>query len=305
MKKIIIAGAAAALFFFLWSCASQSALIPPGGLSFGGDGSSHSGGSSEADARENSQSANSSEEDNSKAANSTEEENWNLEEARKAAAGMYKGLMPYPGSEGLETVVRLRKDGTYLLRSRVLGKADDTVEVTGSFDINRKGIITLDKAAVNTLSPNYVLSAEPAAITQLDAQGKPVSGDAAGLYTLKRFPAEITETYWKLVSLYGKPVRWTGDIKREPHIILRLEGYKVFGHSGTNSFAGRYTVKPSGSISFSPMRASMIASPNMKIEMDLYQALNETNSYTLDEETFTIGIKGQPPSAVFQAVYLR
>ncbi|MDR3201105.1 MAG: META domain-containing protein [Spirochaetales bacterium] len=278
MKKIVIAGAAA-LLVFLWSCTSQPDL-PSGGLSFGGSGSPQTDGNAEADS-------------------------WNLEDARKAAAGMYKGLMPYPNSGGLETVVRLRKDGSYILRSRIIGSLEDTLDLRGNFDINRKGIITLDKTAVNTISPLYALSLNPAAITQLDAKGNPVSGDTAGRYILKKFPAEITETYWKLVSLYGQPVIWTGDTKREPHILLRLEGYKAFGHSGTNSFSGSYTVKDSGGISFSPMRSTMMASPNMKIEMDFYKALGEANSYTVDEEIFTIGVKGREPSAVFEAVYLK
>jgi heat shock protein HslJ len=288
MKGIFFAGMAACLFFF-WACATDSGLVPPGGYSPGsGDGSASR---ADADARDTSAAAETG-------------EAWSLEEARKAVAGMYKGLMPYPGSEGLETVIRLRKDGSYILRSRAKGRIDDTFEMKGTFDIDKNRIVSLDKEAVNTISRFYSFSPDPAALIQLDKNVRPVSGDASGRYILKKFPAEITETYWKLVRLYGKPVVWTGDKKREPHLILKIDGYKAFGHSGTNNFSGSYKVSDAAAIRFSPMKSTMIASPNMKIEMELYRALDEADSFTVDEETFTLGLKGQAPSAEFEAVYL-
>jgi heat shock protein HslJ len=292
MKKIFFAGMTLCLFF-LWACATESALVPPGGLSLDSQDGANTGAQD---------GAHTDTEDG--ASRKEAEDAWSLEEARKAVSGMYKGLMPYPGSDGLETVIRLRKDGSYILRSRVKGKADDTFEMSGNFDIDRNGLVSLDKEAVNTISRFYSFDPGQAALIQLDKNVRPISGDAAGRYLLKRFPAEITETYWKLVRLYGKPVVWTGEKKRQPHIILRIEGHKTFGHSGTNNFSGTYKVSDNGGIKFSPMRSTMIASPNMKIEMELYRALNEADSFTVSEESFALGVKGQPPSAEFEAVYL-
>lgn len=292
MKRIMTVGAAL-LLFFLWACATDSGVIPPGGLSFGsGDSQRGSGDTDSADSG-NSRSG-------------AEADSWTLAGARQAAAGLYKGIMPYPNSKGLETVIRLREDGSYMLRSRVVGKVEGTSELQGSFDINREGIVRLDKSAVDTVSPLYALdqSTDPPTLTQLDNQGQVLAGDSAGGYVLKKFPQAITETYWKLVRLSGSPVIWTGDRKREPHIILKLEGARVLGHSGTNSFSGTYTVKDGGGISFSQMRSTMIASPNMKIEMELYKALDTADSYTINENGFTIGVKGREPAAVFEAVYL-
>jgi heat shock protein HslJ len=290
--------AAALLLFFFWACATDTGIVPPGSLDFG-SGDSNGG---NADAARNSEDT-----DSDSGSDGSGSDSWSLEAARKAAAGLYKGVMPYPGSDGLETVIRLRENGSYLLRSYVRGKADNTFEMKGNFDINRKGIVTLDKTAVNTVSPLYALDLvpDPATLTQLDNQAQPFSGSDAARYALKKFPAQITETYWKLVSLYGRPVVWTGDPQREPHIILKLAGYKAFGHSGTNTFSGGYKVKDGGGLTFLPMRSTMIASPNMKIEMDLYKALDETDSYTVDEERFSIGVRGKSPAAVFEAVYLR
>jgi heat shock protein HslJ len=290
MKKLSSMGVLLLLFF--WACGTDTGTLP-GGLKFGPD--TQNGANADKNA------APDTDADSGNGADS-----WSLEQALKAASGMYKGVMPYPDSKGIETIIRLRENGSYILRSRIVGKIDDTFELKGNFDINRKGIITLDKTAINTVSPLYALdlASDPATLTQLDNQGKTLAADATG-YILKKFPSEITETYWKLVSLYGKPVIWTGDIKREPHIILQLEGAKVFGHSGTNTFAGTYTVKDDRLLTFSPMRSTMIASPNMKIEMEFYKALGETTSYQLEEDRFSIGVKDRQPAAVFEAVYLK
>lgn len=292
MKRIMTAGAAL-LLFFLWACATDSGAIPPGSLSFGsGDPQRGSGDTDSADSG------------NSR--NGAEADSWTLAGARRAAAGLYKGIMPYPNSKGIETVIRLREDGSYILRSRIIGKVEDTFELQGNFDINREWIIRLDKSSANTVSPLYALdlSTDPPTLTQLDNQGQALAGDNPSGYILKKFPQAITETYWKLVRVSGNPVIWTGDRKREPHIILKLEGSKVLGHSGTNSFSGTYTVKDGGGISFSQIRSTMIASPNMKIEMELYKALDTADSYTINENGFSIGIKGKEPAAVFEAVYL-
>jgi heat shock protein HslJ len=228
---------------------------------------------------------------------------WDEEAARKAAAGVYRGLVPYPNTDGVETIITIKKDGTYLFRSRVVGKPDDTFEMNGRYNLNREGIVVLDKTGEQSTSSIYTTG--PDILTQLDSKGQAIPEDSAGRYILKRIPAEITETYWKLISLYGSPVVWTGSPTREPHIILRLGGFRVFGHSGTNSFSGTYVLKDGGGISFSKVISTMVASPNMHIERGLYKALGETNSFTIDEGIFTLGEKGKEPAAVFEAVYLR
>lgn len=288
MRWRVIMGAGLLLFFF-WACATDNAAIPPGSLNFGSGESS----------RES--------EDAESGIAGSGEDSWSLEDARRAAAGLYKGIMPYPNSGGLETIIRLRENGTYMFRSRLVGRAENSFEMKGNFDIDRRGILRLDKTALDAVSPFYAFdgSREPATLTQLDTEARPFSGDEAGRYILKRFPAALTETYWKLTGLYGRPVVWTGDPKREPYIILKLEGAKVFGHSGTNTFSGTYKVRDGGGITFSSVRSTMIASPNMKIEMELYKALEETDSYTLQEDRLSIGARGRDPAAVFEAVYLR
>jgi heat shock protein HslJ len=236
-------------------------------------------------------------------ADADEGDAWDEEAARKAAAGVYRGILPYPNTDGVETIINIKKDGTYLFRSRAVGNPDDTFEMKGRYNLNRKGIVTLDRTGEQSVSALYTAGRD--IITQLDSAGQAIPGDSAGRFILKRIPAEITETYWKLTALYGSPVVWTGSPAREPHIILKLEGFRVFGHSGTNSFSGTYILKDGGGILFSKMASTMIASPNMNIERTLYKAFGEANSYTIDEGVFTLGEKGKAPAAVFEAVYLR
>jgi len=52
----------------------------------------------------------------------------------------------------------------------------------------------------------------------------------------------ITEKYWKLVEINGKPLVWGDDTKREPHIILKDEGNRVIGNGGCNTLSGSYEI---------------------------------------------------------------
>lgn len=53
--------------------------------------------------------------------------------------------------------------------------------------------------------------------------------------------ATLENTYWKLVTLRGKPVT-VADRQREPHLILQPEQHRVAGSGGCNRLAGGYTL---------------------------------------------------------------
>src|SRR5450432_1813643 len=55
--------------------------------------------------------------------------------------------------------------------------------------------------------------------------------------------ASLTETYWKLTELIGKPMGITPADKKEIHMKLRKETGNVEGFGGCNGFGGSFVTK--------------------------------------------------------------
>ena len=98
--------------------------------------------------------------------------------------GMYKGVLPCADCEGLETVLVLNADHTYLLQTKYLGKGDGKViEKTGSIAWNTSGS-TIMLAGIED-APSMYLVAENQLI-QLDLNGNKITGDLADKYILAK-----------------------------------------------------------------------------------------------------------------------
>ncbi len=96
--------------------------------------------------------------------------------------GMYKGVVPCADCEGIETVLVLNADNTYLLKTAYLGKGDAApVERTGSLTWNSAGNTVILAGIEN--APNQYFVGENA-LTQLDLAGNKVTGQLADKYIL-------------------------------------------------------------------------------------------------------------------------
>lgn len=113
----------------------------------------------------------------------------------------------------------------------------------------------------------------------------------------------ITEKYWKLVEVNGKPVP---PLEREPHMILKADG-RVNGFGGCNAFTGSYKLDaPASRISFGQIASTMMAcAASMEVEQAFHEALRHTDSYTLDGDRLVLIRARMAPLARFEAVYLR
>lgn len=97
--------------------------------------------------------------------------------------GIYNGTMPCADCQGIETSLTLNKDGSYVLKTKYLGKSDVVNEKTGKFTWNTAGsTITLDGISN---APNQFLVGENV-LFQLDMSGKRITGDLAEKYQLKK-----------------------------------------------------------------------------------------------------------------------
>src|SRR5690606_13217604 len=114
------------------------------------------------------------------------------------------------------TVITLNKDMTYEVRRKYLGKQDSVFFSEGIFSWNTQG----SAVSLNEETPSLFQVGENK-LVQLDIEGRKITGNLADKYILTKIPAGITEKYWKLTELSGKPVQ-AGNNK-EPHIILKAE----------------------------------------------------------------------------------
>ncbi len=99
-------------------------------------------------------------------------------------AGMYKGVLPCADCEGIETVLVLNTDNTYLLKTTYLGKADATAtENTGIMRWNPEKSFIVLGGLEN--APNKFAVGENK-LTQLDMEGNPITGNLADKYILAK-----------------------------------------------------------------------------------------------------------------------
>lgn len=113
----------------------------------------------------------------------------------------------------------------------------------------------------------------------------------------------ITDIYWRLTELNGKPVPVAGPDKKEVYIRLKKEGNLVQGFAGCNGFGGKYMIEDGGKISFANIMGTMMACDHTKDENKLYEALNECDNYIHLGKKLILNKGKKAPLARFEADY--
>lgn len=214
-------------------------------------------------------------------------------------AGAYRGVLPCADCEGIETIVVLASDGTYRSQFRYLGKSDEVFSEQGRFTWNEAGnTITLSGA-----QPVRYFVGENR-LTRLAIDGSRIIGNLAKNYVLTKLADGVTEKYWKLVELNGRPVP---VLEREPYLILKAEGGRVNGFGGCNTFTGSYEIDEAASrIRFGDIASTMMACPaGMDVESAFHEVLRTADNYSLNGDRLTLNRARMAPLARFEAVYLR
>jgi uncharacterized lipoprotein NlpE involved in copper resistance len=98
--------------------------------------------------------------------------------------GMYKGVVPCADCEGIETILILNADNTYLLKTSYLGKPDPaTTEKTGSLTWNAEGN-TITLGGIENAPSQYFVGENK--LIQLDMGGNKITGKLAEKYILTK-----------------------------------------------------------------------------------------------------------------------
>lgn len=217
--------------------------------------------------------------------------------------GSYSGIVPCADCEGIATTIVLNADQSYALNTRYLGKDQTVNSAGGTFSWNKEGnTITLNGMKDG---PRFYKVGENKLI-QLDQQGKTITGTNANRYILNKADNDITNKYWKLLEVMGKPIVLDSQQSREPHMILHIDNNRVSGNGGCNNFNGTYQLEPNNRIRFSPLAATKMACMNsMEVESQFFKALETADSYYSKGDSLQLIRARMAPLARFVAVYLR
>lgn len=224
--------------------------------------------------------------------------------------GTYRGILPCADCQGIETTVTLDKNGTCLIRSRYLAKSDRIFSEACTFVWDREGR-TIAVSAKESASRRYLVGENM--LVQLDMQGKRITGLLADKYVLGKVvspeamvpDASLSETYWKLVELNGKPLKQLPFRQQAAHIILKKADGRVQGSGGCNRFFGRYEIRPGNRIHFSGLGSTMMACPGLADESAFFKVLETADTYTIRGESLQLHKARMAPLAKFEAVYLK
>ena len=114
--------------------------------------------------------------------------------------------------------------------------------------------------------------------------------------------ASLTNSYWKLKSVSGKPIPRPEVNIREAHIVLQDKGV-IQGSSGCNRMNGHYTLKENLlKLDGTMMMSRMFCKES--IEPSFIKALQSMQSYKIEGEKLNIFDDKGKKLAEFETVYL-
>ncbi len=216
--------------------------------------------------------------------------------------GVYRGMLPCADCEGIKTKITLNNDLTYVMETQYVGKDTKVNNTSGSFTWDKSGSnITLNS------NPSEQYKVGENLLFRLDEKGNRINGNLKDLYNLTKmdFDSEITEKYWKLTELNGKPVKWVDGQSKEAHFILKTYENKVQGNGGCNVFFGSYKLEEGNRIKFLQLASTMMACENMETEGELMKVLDLADNYTISGDILHLNKARMAPIAKFECVYFK
>ena len=105
--------------------------------------------------------------------------------------GTYSGILPCADCAGIQTLIKLNKNLTFLLQSKYLGKEDTVFETKGTFSWDKSGNkIILNENEIADSASQYLVGENT--LTKLDLNGNKITGGLAQYYILQKERNEIT-----------------------------------------------------------------------------------------------------------------
>jgi heat shock protein HslJ len=112
--------------------------------------------------------------------------------------------------------------------------------------------------------------------------------------------ATLENTYWRLLTLRGKPIELSAD-QREPHLILQTAQKRLVGSGGCNRLMGSFTVD-GAHLSFGRTASTMMACPQgMEQERAFLDALSSAARWRIDGQRMQLRSESDETLAEFEA----
>lgn len=218
--------------------------------------------------------------------------------------GTYYGILPCADCPGIQTLIQLNNDNTFVMATSYLDRDGAGQRKSGTFTWDRSGSrITLDVPGASA-KPVYKVGENK--LISLGADGSEIAGPLASQFVLTKDSNDIRNKYWKLTHVRGEKVVWRENQRKEPHIILHSPDSTVTGNGGCNGLRGTFELTTDHGISFSPLAVTKMACmENMDVENQMLQALSEAGSYQVSGDSLFLFDKQKAKSATFAVVYLR
>jgi len=222
-------------------------------------------------------------------------------------AGVYQGVLPCADCEGIETLITLNKDATYIVKTRYLGRDNGVFERQGAFAWDEAGGAI--RLAGMSDGPEHYLVGEGVLI-QLDREGHRITGDLAPRYVLRKTadsasaPPELltSPSSWKLTELGGRPVSPRAQDEQEVFLVFEKEWNGIHGFAGCNRFHGKCDYWPGNRVRISNVAVTKMACPDLATEAAFLQVLENADNYFTDGKVLKLHRAKMAPLAVFEAV---
>ena len=210
-------------------------------------------------------------------------------------SGTYRGTLPCADCPGIQYVLTLNADNTYELKTEYLESDAPVSADSGTFAWDKSG----NKITLANREEKFQVGENQ--LFHLDMEGNRMTGNLAEHYILTKATDNLTDRYWKLVEIQGKPVA-EGSTQKEPFIRLNTEKNRVEASGGCNGMGGTYELSEPNRIKFSQMMGTMMACQNMEVETGLKRALESADSYHVSADTLQLFRARMAPLARFVAV---
>ena len=114
----------------------------------------------------------------------------------------------------------------------------------------------------------------------------------------------ITEKYWKLITLERQPVTMAEGQERESYFTLKEADNRLTGFAGCNDLMGTYQLEAGNRLRFPQVGTTRMACPGLAVdEAAVVEVFNLTDNYTISGDTLNLNVGRRARLAVFQAVY--
>ncbi len=212
-------------------------------------------------------------------------------------SGQYYGVLPCADCEGIETILTLNQDYTFILTSKYLTtQPSDVVTEKGKFSWKNNNIILEGIKGVDSF-PSFKV--EEQQVKYLDSEGNVIDGKLAHFYILKKMGNPVIEDKkWKLVEFNGQPINGTA----ETHFLIFHSDQGIAATKvNCNSIQMFYRITHELAIHFEQGMTTLMACPD-NLENEYLKMLLTVDNLSVGEYRLTLNKGRMAPLAVFELV---